>query len=134
MISKPEMCVALRLRGKRFAPEDVTRVVGLSPSKTWRAGEPIPATTAKRKDDRWEFGLSYRETFDMEEMLKELLDTIEPYRERITAAAKEFGLVREISFGVYIREQTPACWFSADTMRRLADLGADLDIDLILTK
>lgn len=135
MTSEPRMNVALRLRGEGFAPESVTREVGISPTKTWRVGDLLEKTAATRKDDGWVFALPYRHTYDMEGLLEELLNAIDPYKNRIIEVANRFALHREVSFGVYIiGQETPACWFAADTLRRLAELGAGLDIDLIFTE
>lgn len=133
MSSKPLIGVALKLTGQRFSPEDITAVIQLTPTKTWRLGDSIQGTKLKRKNDGWIFGLSRRDTYDMDAFLRELLDVIDLYNDRIAGAVNRFGLEKEISFGVYIRGETPASWFSADTLHRVAALQASLDIDLMLT-
>ena|SRR5690242_5259107 len=133
MTSKaPLMEVALRLTGRGFSPADVTGVVELQPTKIWRLGDSIQGTELRRQHDAWIFGLPQRETHDTEEFLQDLLDRLEPHKDRIAAAAKMFGLDREISFGIYVRGQTPACFFARNTIRRLADFEGSLDIDVIL--
>lgn len=132
MTLKPQICIELKLTGTGFLPEDVTDVIRLTPTKTWRLGDHIQDSKLTRKHDGWQFGLSYRDTYDMDELLGELLDLIEPYKENIADATNRFDLRKEISFGVYIRDETPTSWFSADTINRVAALGASLDIDLIL--
>jgi hypothetical protein len=67
----------------------------------------------------------------LEAVLCELLDAVTPYEGRIAEAVARFGLEVGISFGVYLSDETPACWFSADTIRRVSQLQASLDIDLI---
>ena len=133
MTSKPLIEVAIKLTGQRFSPEDVTAVIQLAPTKTWRLGDSIQGTKLKRKNDGWIFGLSQRDTYNMDAFLRELLDIIEPYNDGIAEAVNRFSLEKEISFGVYIRGETPASWFSVDTLHRVAALQASLDIDLMLT-
>jgi hypothetical protein len=108
-------------------------MVGLYPTETWRLGESIQETRLIRKHDGWVFGLPQRETHDMDGLLRELLEVLEPYRERLQNAIERFRMTPQISFGVYIRGETPACYFGADTLNRLADLQASLDVDLILS-
>lgn len=136
MTSKPEMDVTLELTGDGFSPEEVTRAIGLAPTKTWRAGDLVQGTQVRRRHDGWVFGLPYRRAHDMEALLKELLDALGPYAARIAGAIEKFRLKSTISFGVYIdvRGQTPSCFFTAGTLTRLANLRADLNIDLILTE
>lgn len=132
MATKPLVEVALRFTGQGFAPEDVTRLVGLTPTKTWRLGDAIQQTQLRRKCDGWVIGLPSREAYDMDNVLRELLDILAPHEDRIAEAARQFALAVEISVGVYISGETPASLFSADTIRRLSSLQASLDIDLIL--
>lgn len=132
MTSKPSMEVALRLTGTGFSPEDVTAVIQLAPTRTWRLGDPVEDTKLIRKHDGWVFGLSERDTYDMDSFLRELLGMLEPYKERIAQATSRFCLEKEFSFGVYVRGETPTSWFAADTIRRVAAFEASLDVDLIL--
>jgi hypothetical protein len=132
MTSKPLIEVALRLTGQGFSPDDVTALVQLAPTKTWRLGDVVQGTILRRKHDGWVFGLPQRHTYDMDAYLRELLDLVEPCRNGMAKAVKRFALKKEISFAVYIKQQTPTCWFGTDTLRRLSALGADLDIDIML--
>lgn len=132
--SEPRISVALKLTGEEFSPAEAARIIGLNPSRTWQIGDSVEGTDLKRKDNGWKFALPYRETYDMDSMLNELLDIIEPYSQEIAHLAAKFRLTTEISFGVYMRAETPAAWFSEKTLRRVTNLGANLDIDLISTE
>ena len=68
----------------------------------------------------------------MDALLRELLDVIDLHKDKIADAARQFGLSVEVSFGVYLDGNTPACLFSCDTINRLAALRSGLDIDLTL--
>jgi Domain of unknown function (DUF4279) len=130
----PLVEVAFKLTGRGFDPDDVTKVIQLTPTETWRLGDYIQWTALKRKHDGWEVGLPERETYGMEEILLELLDALDPHNGRIAEAVERLNLETEISFGVYVRGETPAGRFSAETIRRVSALGAILDIDLILSE
>ncbi len=134
MTKPPDIEVALKLTGQGFDPEDVTKVVGLQPTKTWRLGDPVQRTALRRKNDGWSIGVAPTETFDMETVLCRLLDIIEPHKEKIIESMSRFNLQGEISFGVFVYGETPASYFEADTVRRVAALGASLGIDLILSE
>ena len=132
MTSKPMVQVALKLTGQGFSAEDITRITELTPTKTWRQGDQVQASKLVRKNDGWVLGLPERETYDLDGLLIELLDSIEPKADRVFEAIGRFTLEPQISFGVYLRGEAPACLFSSGTIKRICALGAALDIDLIL--
>jgi hypothetical protein len=134
MTSKPQINVSLKLTGDNVSPDDITQIVKLSPTRTWRAGDAVQGTQLRREQDGWALVLPYRDTYDMEVLIEELLELLGPCEHNIVDAARQLGLKAEISFGVYIKHETPTCFFKAATMKRVIDLGADLDIDLILTE
>ena len=131
-MAKPRIQVDLKLTG-HFEPAELADFITLTPTGTWRAGEPVQSTRLRRKSDGWIFGIPQREDYDANAILCELLDKIEPHRDEIMKAVRRFGLETDISFGIYLRDESPACWFSADTIERVSKLGANLDVDLILT-
>jgi hypothetical protein len=132
MISEPLVGVGLKLTGKGFAPDEVIAIVRLVPTKTWRIGDAVQKTQLRRDTDGWLFELPKRGALELESLLKELLDIVEPHKDGIAEAARRFSLECEISFAVYVHDQTPALWFAADTMRRVSGLGSAFDIDLML--
>lgn len=125
------MSVSIRLTGQDFLPADVSAAIKIAPTRTWRVGDSVQGTAARRKHDGWEFALAYRASHDANALLCELLDILEPHAEVISKAAVQFQLKREVSFGIFVDGEMPACWFSANTLHRLAELEADLDIDII---
>lgn len=134
MTTKPRICVSLKLIGQGFLPAKVTPLTKMVPTKVWRAGDSVQGTALRRREDCWEFGLPYRETYDMDALLRELLDVIDAHRDGIEQACEKFRLSKEISFRVYIRDDDmPASWFSAETLVRIAYLHASLDLRLIPT-
>jgi len=133
MTSEPRIEVELRLTGDGFLPDRLTSVVQIVPTKTWRFGDSVQGTALRRKNDGWAYGLPPRESYEVEALLRELMDAIEPSRDRIIDAMKQFRLEASISFGIYISTRSPACWFSAESIGRIAALGAGLDVDVIIS-
>ncbi len=132
MTSKPQIQVSLLLMGQGFLPKDVSAVIQLAPTKTWRVGDTIGKSIRKHKNDGWEFGLPQREMYDLDASLRELLDEVEPYKDRIAQAVNQFALEKEVSCAIYIRDEMPICSLAAKTIQRFANLGLGFDIDLIL--
>lgn len=130
----PEVGVAFLLLGENISPEQVTNRVGLQPTRAWRRGDSVQETLLKRREDGWLLGLPRKNTIEFEEELCALLDKIEPQRNAIAEACKNLNLKSLISCVVYVSDETPILGLSNETMNRMASLGADFDLDLILTK
>jgi hypothetical protein len=131
MTYKPEIKVAFCLMGIGFSPDEITSALGLQPTRTWRLDDSICGTLRRYQHDGWCLGLPCREEFNVEMVLSEMLDTIEPHLEPIKTLVDNYNLNSEISCGIYTYGQSPILHFSADTLRRLCHTGAELDIDII---
>ena len=127
-----EMAVALRLTGQDFSPETITRLLGVSPNKTWRLGDAVQNTLLKRKHDGWEFSIPQQAGLDLEEKLCALLDIFKSHKQRLFEVCDRFGLDAEIACAMYVTDEAPIMHLSSRTMKRIAALNADLDMDLIL--
>lgn len=132
MTTKPLVEVALKLVGKGFVPEDVTAAVQLTPTRSWRSGDRIQQSKLTRKDDAWLFGFPRQEIDDLDICVSKLLDAVEPHKGEIINAMRRFNLKSEISLAIYLRGETPSSFFAAKTIRRIADIEASLDLDLML--
>jgi hypothetical protein len=131
-MTEPLIEVALKLTGQGFSPQEVTALIQLTPTKTWRIGDRVQSTLLTRKNDGWLFGLPQRATYELDAVLTEFLDAIEPYGDKIIEAANCFGLEKEISLGIYVDRETPIGRLGAETLSRVAALGMNLDLDYIL--
>lgn len=133
-MTKPLIEIALKLTGQVIFPKDVTEIVKLVPTKCWHVGEFVQGTLLQRKDSGWSYGLAPRETYDMDQMLSELLDALEPRLMEILNAMRQYNLKSEFSFGVFLSDESPSSYFPKETMRRLCAFQASFDIDFILTE
>jgi hypothetical protein len=87
----------------------------------------------RRKDDGWALKLPERPGLHLEPCICELLDILEPRATDLSVALTRFSLSGEISIAVYVVDQTPSISLAPSTIRRIASLKLDLDIDVILT-
>lgn len=120
------------LTGKSFDPDEVSGVLELAATRTWRTGDKIGNTELTRKHDGWELALSKRKSVELEPCICELLQIIEPKSAKFALAIQKFGLHAEVSIAVYITDQAPAITIKSQTLSRLASLGLDIDLDLIM--
>lgn len=126
-MSTPKISVALVVTGFRGTSADVTRILGVTPSRTWLAKEATSLPGIRRKEDGWLLSSPLTNTSALEPHLRWLL-------ERLPTTAPppethEWSVA--ISCAITIIDEAPSITIPADLSRRIAALGAELDIDII---
>jgi hypothetical protein len=125
--------VGLLLSGSEIALDDVIHAIALQPALTWRIGDSVQGTLLKRKEDGLLFSLQKTMSMDLEEVVKQLLDALEPHNDKIRSAMNTYGLQAELSCAIYLTNATPCLNLPVSTLERIVYLRATLDIDLILS-
>ncbi len=72
-IEQDEFCVSLTISGDDLAPDEITRLLGTSPTEAYRIGDPMPRRnhTFTAKSGSWSIN-TVRSTHDIEQQLTEL--------------------------------------------------------------
>jgi|ERR1051325_3506247 hypothetical protein len=107
-------------------PSEVSDLVGLQPSKTWRAGDLIGSTARRYQQGGWQ--LSSPSFADVEPAVDQLLSAIAVRTDELRGIAREAQL--QIGIVVYANAFVPAILLRADQVKTIADLGASIDVDL----
>lgn len=131
----PDVKVHLVLSGD-FDPDEVTRVTGLKPTSVRRRGDPTGESLGRAREDSWRITLGPVATMDGTAQLVEMLDRIEP----VSGALRQLAELRGLSIGLTLVAYVPPHYASAvpnvaldhSLLRRLADLGVDLEFDFAL--
>lgn len=123
-----EIKVRYSLSGFKCDPEEITRLVGLRPSKTWRMGDLIEGTIRRDAENGWRIDSGLPNSSSLEEHLDRLLTLLEDKKENIAALAE--SCYSEVSCIVYAIDYVPALTFEKEHLRRIVALGACIDIDL----
>ena len=105
----------------------------VTPTRMWTKGEPNVLRNGHVMPRPWAYSgwrleLGPRRTIDLPGMLDELLVSVEP--SGLHDLASEAHLEIVVSAHVYMADQAPVGTFEADLVRRIAAMGAVLDIDL----
>jgi hypothetical protein len=117
-----------------FDPDEVTALVGLTPTTTWRRGDPASWRGGRpHRFSGWKYELPEISTFDTEEVVIALLDVIEPHGEKIVSASHTWGMRAGVMVVIWMYGElntdgemvvsTPALGYTAPTVQRLARLG-----------
>jgi hypothetical protein len=109
-------------------PEEITRMLGIYPTRTWKTGDLVGKTILKRKSNGWVLESSLEQTADLDSHIKNVLERLSPCWEKL----RELGLqyYTEISCVIYNYEaQVPVMHFDKEIIKSAAELNAEIDID-----
>lgn len=131
----PKIKVEFCITGIQLNPEQITQLIGISPSQIWKMEEPIQNTLLRRKHNGWCLSSGeYNSDLDLAKLAEPLIQILLPKSEVINKICDEFQLDCELSGVAHIVDKTPIINFTHDILLGLAQLNATLDIDIILTE
>lgn len=129
----PEIMAEFVITGINVTPDKITTAMGITPTKIWKIGDSVQNTALLRKHNGWCISTGYRQDFDLEKYVKQLLEMLLPKSETITTFCRENELNCELSCAAYVIDETPSINFSKEVVLDLAKLNVSIDIDIILT-
>jgi hypothetical protein len=131
-----EKHATFRLVGERLDPEAITRATGLTPDRAIRKGDPVLSlgeVVSHRRVGVWLID-SARELSQTDNHLEDhvvwLLELLEPVADVLRRLSGEQGLRADIGCGYFTSRWNSSFGFSAETLGRVAKLGASLVLDM----
>ena len=130
----PEIHTRFCITGTSISPDQITNLLGFSPTQTWILGDPIQGTRLSRKHNGWCYSVGGAEnTLDLGRSVSALVNHLVSYSQIISDVCSKHKLHCEVSCAVYIVDETPIINLDPETISGLACLNASLDIDIILS-
>jgi hypothetical protein len=135
-LRKSEIQVCLRVTEFECSPDEISKILSITPSNTWLKGELIDKTkraTIRHKQNGWEicsrlFDESLNNYSELQPHISNILDTVRPYRNNFKQLPS--GSFVELSCVIYAySEQTPAIHIDAVSVYELAYISASIDVD-----
>ena len=129
-----EIKVGLLVTDFECDPSEVTRIINLEPTFTWRTGDLISKTgkgTAKHKENGWEWclpPLEGAEGVDFSVLFDRFVAEIAPIQERFKLLPSNHYV--QLSCCAYIKEQAPAFVLDSSILQLLASINATVDFDI----
>jgi Domain of unknown function (DUF4279) len=124
---------SLTITSSTMPLETLVELLPFTPSKCWRIGDTVGNSAIRRKHSGVVFSVPRQKVNDVETVVRELLDTLEPFNKEIKSVIKNESLDCEITCVVY-SDQPPSCNLSADTIKQMAEMGVAFDLDLIISE
>lgn len=123
----------LRIMEFEQDPEEIVNQLGVTPKTTWKIGDVISERTGKRYEYN---GIEFASTLDkyasFDDHLSSLLSIVVSKQEQFIKVCST--CYTELACALYMyhdsEESTPAVHFDKQTLKVLAALGAEIDIDL----
>jgi len=123
-----EIKVRYLLAGFEVEPEEITKVLDLSPSTVWRGGDAIAGTARKYKENGWLLQAPATRGEGIASQLSALLDLLESRGDKLKGIVSH--CYSEFSCVIYANEYVPEIHLEAEIVQRIGRLGAAIDIDL----
>jgi hypothetical protein len=128
----PIVKALFRLRDAPFDPDEVTRRLGLEPTRTYRAGEPIARGIGSQRGDGWLIQVGPCETLEIAPILRELRDRVAVAPSLVREVCADLGLTPAIYCSIELTSRlAPSAAIPPDTIAWVAELGGAIDMDLL---
>ena len=113
-----------------FDPTDVARRIPITATSMERQGDPRPSPRPPVKHSTWNVECKDRRIQSIDEGIREVLEIVWPHRTEIRKALSELKLSSAFVSYVRIHDLGVVYEILPDTLARMADLGAEWNMDL----
>jgi hypothetical protein len=124
-----EIIVSLSITKFECSPSEITRILGIMPSKTWKKSDLIDKRALiKYKENGWRVSSSLSKNENLKTHIEDLLQIIIPHKAKFRNLPS-FCCI-ELSCCIYVYHEVPEISFSVSTVKLLSELQAEIDVDL----
>lgn len=125
--------VYFSLFGDEFPIDDITKKLGIVPTKTFKKGDLIPNRTKKlvRKETSWDIGTGYQVSSDANNQMHQVVSKLKDKAAIINEIKDTYSV--ECKFFIVIKIEngnTPALYLDKEVIHFASSIGAEIDIDL----
>ncbi|MBO0453177.1 DUF4279 domain-containing protein [Candidatus Enterococcus murrayae] len=132
ILSEPKVKVEFSLEGLNLDPEYVTKKIGLKPHIFYKKGE-IAQNHKPYKQGCWSIIVPYEVSYDISVQVEKLFKMIRDKKEIILEVKKMYKGDVILSVVIEVENQTiPGVTFENQHITLLAELEADMDVDILL--
>ncbi len=123
-----KISAALTLTGFDCDPEEITKILGILPTKTWIVGDLIGRTILHRKENAWVLKSQLQKNADLESHIKDVLARLQPSWQKVVELCSKYD--SEISCVIYsVESQGEAIHFDKEILKSVFELNAEIDVD-----
>ena len=127
---KVEFCIF----GDEFDPSNITQNLNIEPNQTHIKAEPIPhRKNLFWKETLWEINTDYEECYDINHILRKILDKILDKTDILLSIKKMYDV--EMKFYIVIvieNNETPGMGLNQETIEFMGKIGSSIDFDIYI--
>jgi hypothetical protein len=113
-----------------FNPDEITAAIGITPTRTHRAGELIsPRAIMRYQNDIWQLDSGLDKSTDLEDQVKDVLERLKAGGTDLINLCTHYEATIECVVFSYGGDR-PAIAFSRDILKQVTALNAEIGIDL----
>jgi len=122
--------VKISIRGKGLIPQEVTNSLGLTPSISFSQGD-YRNKTDKWKHNYWSFSSQDKiQSLDLASHLEWIINQIEPVKAKFLEILNKNDIAAEIRCFWILPSDHEALSLNVDLIKKIADLGIKMEIDI----
>lgn len=125
----PELQVALIISSFSCTPEQLTDLLGVSPSDTWLTGDPIGVGSGKRKFSGWRLKAPVSHGAPLGEHVAWLIQSL-PNNLNFTSVTSHWEV--ELAVVAHLYRTTPEMHLSSAQVAQVGRWNASVDVDLYI--
>jgi len=138
---RSEISVYFEFAGFDIDPDEITRLTGITPTRIRRAGDPIYGASLlseearqriRVKVNRWDVNSGLDPNVDLPTQVKALFERLEPAWDRFIELSQQYVPVMECIVKSYGGDR-PQIFFDKEVIRKLAELNAEIGVDLYVS-
>jgi hypothetical protein len=132
IISNNKINSFVSVSGENFSPKNFSNDIGLLATNSWSKNDPIPnRANIVRKDSAWLYQIGPIEDLKIDELTSVFIEVFYPVREKLMSNLLTNNLSMKCDLVVEIYDgEKPSVFFDHEFIKTIADLKAEIDIDL----
>jgi len=129
IIVKSQVRVSFEVLDFEGLPSDITNVLGVRPTKTWRKGDRIQKSALLEKENGWSIESDKAPAEQLSELIRRVVASLKGSKDKLAIVSK--NCYTQLSLVLYVHgDERPELHLDADIVQRLAELGAHVDADM----
>ena len=126
-MSRNKMYAYFSLNGFACEPGEITHLIGLNPSETWKAGEFIGKSTRRHEMNGWRLKSRLDEPIWLEKHVQDVIAQLIPNWPDVVRLCVQYEAM--MNCVCYIYDAFPVIHFGRETVKYAAGLNAWIDVD-----
>ena len=125
-----EINIEFCIKGENINPADITKIIEISPSRSYSKGDQIKNKPVFRDHSLWEIETGFQLSFDVNNQLEIMIDMLNNKKDLIKKLTLKYDIL--ISFIIvinFINQDKPAIYLNKEVISFANEIGADIQFD-----